>query len=317
MTTGVVLLNMGGPDSIKSVRPFLYNLFSDRKIIRLGPVIFQKPIAWLIARNRTSKSAACYEKIGGKSPILEITTRQALALQKELNKSRGSAGQYECVPGMRYYAPRTPVQVSGLAEKGMDRLVGLSMYPHYSLATSGSSIEDFMKAARRCGFKNPVVVDSYPEHPLYIKALAECLKTGIKSINDRQGFRLIYSAHSLPVKMVEQGDPYVDHVKKTIFVLERETGIRGQLCFQSRSGPVRWLEPATDALLHELAAKGVKEILCMPISFVSDHVETLYEIDLLYTEMMKKEGVRLVRTPSLNVNSTFIRCLRELVLGCN
>ncbi len=316
MATGVILLNMGGPDSLEAVRPFLYNLFSDRKIIRLGPGFLQKPIAWFIARKRAPKSAMAYEKIGGKSPLLEITTSQAKALEKELNTLQDDRAPYICTVGMRYFKPRTPQQVALLKKQGVIRLIGLSMYPHYSLATSGTSINEFREAARNQGFRQPQVVDSFPDHPLYIKALSECVQGGLEQIKDRANFTLVYSAHSLPKKMVDEGDPYVDHVKRTISALEKETGIKGRLCFQSRSGPVKWLEPATDELLLELAQQGVKEILCVPISFVSDHIETLYEIDMLYRDMMKKKGVRLVRTPSLNTNPTFISCLRDLVQGC-
>ncbi len=314
MATGVILLNMGGPDSLEAVRPFLFNLFSDRKIIQLGPPFLQRPIAWLIARKRAPKSAACYKKIGGKSPLLHITNVQADTLGKELNRCDLPHGPFYCVPGMRYFAPRTPDQLARLKRKGVKRFVALSMYPHYSHATAGTSVDDFKKAAEDLGIKEYSVIDSYPDHPLYIKALCQCIKKGLSQISDHSGFRLVYSAHSLPQKMVEQGDPYVDHINRTIRAIEQETGIRGTLCFQSRSGPVRWLEPATDHLLVKLARDGVKEILCVPISFVSDHIETLYEIDILYKDMMKKRGVRLVRTPSLNNSPVFISCLKELVL---
>ncbi len=314
MATGIILLNMGGPDSLEAVRPFLFNLFSDRKIIRLGPSFLQRPIAWFIARKRAPKSAACYKKIGGKSPLLNITKMQADALAQELNRANLAQGPFYCVPGMRYFTPRTPNQLAILKREGVDRFVGLSMYPHYSQATSGTSIDDFRDAARLLGIDGYSIIDSYPDHPLYIKALSECLKAGLAQVRDASDFKLIYSAHSLPQEMVDQGDPYVEHVNKTIRSLEQETGIKGILCFQSRSGPVKWLEPATDHLLMRLAADGVKEILCLPISFVSDHIETLYEIDILYKGMMNEQGVRLIRTPSLNSSATFIACLKDLVI---
>ncbi len=308
---GVILLNMGGPDSLKSVRPFLYNLFSDRKIIKLGPAFLQRPLAWLIAKRRAPKSASCYAKIGGKSPLLEITTKQAKALEDLLNTE--GKDKFVCVPGMRYFHPRTGAQLKKLKGKGVKKVIGLSMYPHFSMATSGTSIDEFNEEAKSLGLEH-TSISSYPDHPLYIEALCECIKKGLKKIKDRDNFTLIYSAHSLPQKMVDDGDPYVDHVKRTINCLEKATGLRGILCFQSRSGPVKWLEPATDDLLIDLSKKGVKEILCVPISFVSDHIETLYEIDMLYHDMMKEKGVRLVRTPSLNDSPTFIRALADLVL---
>ncbi len=310
--TGVLLLNMGGPDSLEAVRPFLFNLFSDRKIIRLGPAFLQRPIAWMIARKRAPKSAANYAMIGGKSPLLEITARQAAALETMLN--RAGRGEFFCRPAMRYWHPRTPDQLADFRETGVERVVGLSMYPHYSLATGGTSLDEFRASSRDLGL-DFCVVESFPDHPSYIQALKEIVEKGMESIRDRENFVLVYSAHSLPRHMVEEGDPYVDHLRRTISALERQTGVRGRLCYQSRSGPVEWLEPATDQVLLELAGEGVREILCLPISFVSDHIETLYEIDMLYGQMMKERGVRLVRTPSLNESPTFIRALCELVFN--
>ncbi len=310
---GVILLNMGGPDKLSSVRPFLYNLFSDRKIIRLGPSFLQRPIAWFIARKRAPKSAACYEKIGGKSPLLEITRCQAKALERMLNESV-SEKAFLCEPGMRYFSPRTPDVLRDMVKRGIKRFIALSMYPHYSLATSGTSIDDFKKALKGLSIKDYQVIDSYPDHPLYVKALCECIKKGMEEIEDKDNFQLVYSAHSLPKKMVDEGDPYVEHVKRTISAIKRETGLNGRLCFQSRSGPVEWLSPSTDELLLDLCKSGVGEILCVPISFVSDHIETLYEIDMLYGDLVKRNGARLIRTPSLNESRTFIKALCELVL---
>ncbi len=308
--TGVLLLNMGGPDCLESVRPFLFNLFSDRKIIRLGPGFLQRPIAWMIARKRAPKSAVNYAKIGGSTPLLEITSRQAGALEAMLNSE--AEGRFICEPGMRYWHPRTPDQLRAFKEQGIRKVVGVSMYPHYSQATGGTSLDEFRAEAERLGLEYSVV-ESYPDHPLYIKALKEVVEEGMNRIRDRENFVLVYSAHSLPKKMIEQGDPYVDHLERTIFALEKATGIRGKLCYQSRSGPVEWLRPATDDMLKGLARRGIREILCLPISFVSDHIETLYEIDMLYGAMMKEMGARLVRTPSLNESPAYIQALFELV----
>ncbi len=308
--TGVLLLNMGGPDNLEAVRPFLFNLFSDRKIIRLGPAFLQMPVAWMIARKRAPKSAANYAKIGGKSPLLDITRRQAKALEDLLNQD--GRDLFTCEPAMRYWHPRTPDQLQGLREKGIRRVIGLSMYPHYSLATGGSSLDEFRKSADKMGMDYSTV-ESFPDHPLYIQALREAVERGLEEIRDKERFVLVYSAHSLPKSMIEEGDPYLDHIRQTISALEGQTGIRGRLCFQSRSGPVEWLEPATDDMLMRLAQQGAREILCLPISFVSDHIETLYEIDMLYGNMMAEQGVRLVRTPSLNESPVFIKALRDLV----
>ena len=302
---------MGGPDSLDAVRPFLFNLFSDREIIQLGPSFLQPAIAWMIARKRAPKSRAAYEKIGGKTPLTGITLRQAEALCAMLNEE--ALGMYTCAAGMRYWHPRTPDTLKELAGRGVKRVLGLSLYPHFSRATSGTSISDFYAAAKGCGLE-AAAIESFPDHPLYINALADVLKKGVEEVERHfSRYRLLYSAHSLPRKMVEQGDPYVDHLNRTIAALEKETGIKGTLCYQSRSGPVEWLEPATDVLLEELASKGERAVLVLPISFVSDHIETIYEIDMLYAKMMEERGVKLFRTPSLNDHPMFIRALADMV----
>ena len=311
---GVVLLNMGGPDSLESVRPFLQNLFSDREIIQLGPKFMQPFIARMIARKRAPKSAKAYAKIGGKTPLTKITYDQAKALETSL-KNKGLS-HIMCGVGMRYWAPRTPDTLKELAQLGVKKVIGLSLYPHYSKATTGSSIADFLKGCEKLGLES-AVIESYPDHKSYIKGLAKLTLQKISEIEnkDPSTFELIYSAHSLPKKMVDEGDPYVDHLKLTIAALEKKTGIKGILCFQSRSGPVEWLTPATDDLLQQLVSKGKKHIVALPISFVSDHIETLYEIDMLYSDMVKKAGAHLYRVPALNSHPDFIECLTDITLN--
>ncbi len=320
MKEAILLLNMGGPDSLESVRPFLYNLFSDREIIQLGPAILQRPLAWLIARRRAGKSARCYSAIGGRSPLAEITAGQARGLQALLARDHGL--ELEVTVGMRYWSPRTPDVLGSLRDRGVSRVLALSLYPHYSRATSGSSISDFRKGAR--GMET-FVVDSFPDDPAYIKALALQLQKGLHSMGidgfqqaateSRGDFVLVYSAHSLPKSFIDQGDPYLDHLNRTIRALEVLTGVPGSLCFQSRSGPVEWLTPATDHHLKDLVKEGKRRLLVMPISFVSDHVETLYEVDILYSEMVRQMGASLYRVPSLNTGAQFIEALGRLALG--
>jgi ferrochelatase len=319
MKTGLVLLNMGGPNSPGAVKPFLYNLFSDRDIIRLGPWFLQRPLAWWIAKKRAPKSEAAYRLIGGKSPLTAITEAQAKAVQQELS---GEGIDVIAAAGMRYWAPRTPDVLHSFKEKGISRVMGLSLYPHYSRATSGSSLKDFNVAAALLGL-DTCEVTSFPDYQPYIDALAECIKDGLKNLFETEkdippgdlpeDFALVYSAHSLPRRFIDDGDPYVDHIHRTLTALQNKSGIKGELSFQSRSGPVEWLEPATDLMLSRLSKAGKRRILVLPISFVSDHIETLYEIDMLYTGIMAENGTRLVRTPSLNIRPAFIRALSALV----
>jgi ferrochelatase len=266
---GVLLLNMGGPDTLKAVRPFLYNLFSDRRIIRLGPPFLQKPLARLISVIRYKKTEKMYRVIGGRSPLLTITKAQAEAL-------------------------------------------AISLFPHYSLATSGSAISKFEETVRECPLDYRIV-PSWHDHHLYIESLCDVIAKGIDSFGG-EGAEVLFSAHSLPVSIIESGDPYALHIEGTILEVAKRVGIRWHLSYQSRSGPVKWLRPSTEEKIRELAAAGVKNLLVVPVSFVSDHIETLFEIDVSYSNLAGALGVRLRRAESLNTHPVFIRALRELVL---
>lgn len=308
--TGVILLNMGGPDCQEDVRPFLYNLFSDREIIPLGPPFMQKILAWLIARKRAPKSMLTYQKIGGGSPLKRITGQQALALQDKLQQH----GHYIVAPGMRYWPPYSENVLQDLIEQGATRIIALTLYPHYSKATTGSSLERLKKSIRKNNLEIPLLeIISWPKQKQYVRAVADNIVNGLSEF-DTNDTEVVYSAHSLPVSFIEAGDPYVEHTKQTIAEVEKLTGKRGHLCYQSRSGPVEWLEPSTPDMLKELAEKGTKNILMVPISFVSDHVETLYEIDMLYKEQAAELGMNLHSSKSLNCQDLFIDGLKELVL---
>ena len=308
--TGILLLNLGGPQKPEDVEPFLYNLFSDRQIIRLGPFFLQKYIARRIARRRAPQSRENYAKIGGGSPILAITEKQATSLETALN----SAGNYRVLPCMRYWHPFSEESVAELSAIGVTRLIALPLYPHYSIATTGSSISDLQKSLKKIPSPPPLsIIRSWPEQPAYIKAISNRIVQGIADFNQGK-VEVVYSAHSLPRQFIEDGDPYVEELHKTIAAIEARTGIQGHLCYQSRSGPVQWLEPSTPDMLNTLAGRGCRSILMVPISFVSDHVETLYEIDILYRQMARDLGIRLRSTPGLNNDPLFIQGLAELIL---
>jgi len=309
-TTGILLLNLGGPEKPADVEPFLYNLFSDRQIIRLGPFFLQKFIARRIARKRAPQSRANYEKIGGGSPILRITGQQAKALEEALTRE----GRYIVRPCMRYWRPFAQQVVSEMLAAGVTRLVALPLYPHYSIATTGSSLADLHKALRKINCPLPLTtIRSWPTQPAYVSCLAERIKNGLARFNGESA-ELVYSAHSLPKQFIDDGDPYVHEIKQTIAAIEAQTGIRGRLCYQSRSGPVEWLQPSTPDMLQKLAVQGCKNILMVPISFVSDHVETLYEIDILYRQTASDLDMHLESTPGLNTEPLFIEALKNLAL---
>lgn len=299
-----MLLNLGGPDSPQAVRPFLYNLFSDRKIIRLGPAPLQKPLAWLISTLRAGKTRGYYARIGGASPLLEITSAQGRALQSRLREH----GDFVVHVGMRYWKPFIEDTLREMKEEGVGRLVSLSLYPHYSIATTGSSLESLKKALKKYPMEH-VDVPPWYDHPRYVEALSEAIGGQL-----RDGTEVLFSAHSLPVSFIEAGDPYVKHLMGTIEALVAKLPLRWHLGYQSKTGPVKWLEPSTEEMLRRLAERGAKDVLVVPLSFVSDHVETLYEIDILYRGIASGLGIEMRRSPSLNIRPHFISALEDLAL---
>ena len=347
-TIGVILLNLGGPDSIQAVKPFLYNLFSDRQIIRLGPSFMQQPLAWLISATRSKKTEQYYKLIGGKSPILDITTAQAKALEELLNgrgdKNREFSGSmsFRVYTGMRYWRPFIEDAVLQMQKDGIKKVIALSLYPQYSIATSGSSFSKFNEVASHFQMET-ACVESWYNNPYYIDALVDVIRKGLDSFSpsspvDNSAFSLqpsafgsnssfiphpssfsddvhvLFSAHSLPRKIIAQGDPYVDQTMGTIQEITKRLDIKWRLSYQSKSGPVKWLAPSTEDKIQELAKEGVRNILMVPISFVSDHIETLYEIDILYKNLAGKLEVEMKRTESLNTHPVFIEALKDIVL---
>lgn len=308
--TAILLLQMGGPDSLDAIQPFLYNLFSDRDIIRIGPAFLQPAIARFISRRRSKKVTEYYKKIGGKSPIRELTRQQAMELEKVLGSN------YRCFVAMRYWKPFTDEALAAIKSEGISTVIALSLYPHYSRATVGSSINELERVLAKAGMKlNLSYIRSFYDHPLYIKALAEKVEKGLASFADRSNVQLVFSAHGLPQSFIDSGDPYLEHIQTTVrLTMELFGGISHHLAFQSRAGPVKWLEPSTEAKIAELAAAGCKQLLMVPLSFVSDHIETLYEIDIQYKEEATVLGISdFRRTEALNSSPAFINCLAELV----
>ncbi|MBI5026188.1 MAG: ferrochelatase [Nitrospirae bacterium] len=321
---GILLLNLGGPDSLQAVRPFLYNLFSDREIIKLGPSFLQKPLAWLVSFLRSKKTEKMYSLIGGKSPILNITMAQADALEKALNSSlvtepalslsKGhSSLSFKVYIGMRYWHPLIEDTVETISEDGVKKLIVLSLYPHYSKATTGSA---FMECRRALNGKpiEAMYIEHWYNFPPYIDALIEVIENGLAEFKERE-VSVLFSAHSLPEDFIIHGDPYVEHIKATIKEINKRLSLKWYLSFQSRSGPVRWLRPTTEEVIIELADTNCRNLLIVPISFVSDHIETLYEIDVLYRGLAMKHGIELKRVQSFNDSERFINVLKELVIG--
>jgi ferrochelatase len=308
--TAVLLLQMGGPDSLESVAPFLYNLFSDREIIKIGPAFLQPFIARMIVKRRAPKSAENYRQIGGKSPLRQLTEQQASAVEALLGDS------FRSFVAMRYWHPFAQEALAAIEKQGIKKIIALSLYPHYSKATSGSSFNDLERNLRKATSRFEVrYVRHFFNHPLYIKALVENIKRGLAAFSDRSKVQLFFSAHSLPQSFITEGDPYLDHIQETVRLVMAQIGyVQHHLAFQSRAGPVKWLEPSTGDKLKEIAANGLTDVLMVPLSFVSDHIETLHEIDIEYREIAEHLGItNFRRMESLNSSPLFIECLADLV----
>ena len=318
---GVLLLNLGGPERIQDVKPFLYNLFSDPEIIRLPLAAMQKPLAWLISSLRSGKSQQAYRSIGGGSPLRRITKQQAQELQTSLRQKGVDATSYVA---MRYWHPFTESAVADLKADGVDQVVVLPLYPHFSISTSGSSFRElqrlrntdsaFSRLPIRC-------IRSWYDHPGYIQALANLIAREILACEDPATAHIFFSAHGVPKSYVEDaGDPYqLEIVACSKLILEQLRQQLGHsnpftLAYQSRVGPVEWLKPYTEDALQELGEQGVKDLVVVPISFVSEHIETLEEIDIDYRELATTAGVKnFRRVPALDTDPAFIAALTDLV----
>jgi ferrochelatase len=311
--TALILLNMGGPDSLESVAPFLRNLFSDRELVRLpGGEWLQPFFARVMVHMRAPKARQAYQAIGGASPLRRWTECQARAIGGLLGEDWHS----EVI--MRYWEPRAEQVLNRLQLDGVRRAMVLSLYPHFTAATSGSSINDFCRhAVRYCPDLDYRLIPEWFDWPPFLDVLTHRIREELLSFEEEQRRQvvLLFSAHSLPESLIRQGDPYLDQVKVTVReVTKRLPGFRTRLAFQSRSGPLRWLGPSVAQTLDSLAAEECRAVLMVPLSFVSDHVETLHEIDQGYREYALQKGIeRFARIPAFNDDPGFARAMAALV----
>ena len=323
---GVVLFQLGGPDSLQAIEPFLYNLFSDPDIIDFPFARLARPtLARLISSRRARKVQEHYASIGGKSPLRELTERQARALEAELRKTLDA----RVLVAMRYWHPLTEEAVAQVEAEGFGELILLPLYPQYSKTTTGSSLNEWHRqyTAR---VKDPLpaqIVREFYDDPPYLDALVERINEGLarfapaeSAAPNRKGasdVHLVFSAHGVPLSVIEAGDPYQEQIEATVrLAMERGRWPNSHtLCYQSRVGPGRWLAPSLDQTLHDLAAQGSQRILVVPIAFVSDHVETLSEIGIEARALAGRLGIEQFEVmPALNDSPKFITALAELVL---
>jgi protoporphyrin/coproporphyrin ferrochelatase len=315
---GVLLLNLGGPDKIEDVRPFLYNLFSDPEIIRLPNKALQKPLAWLISTLRAKKSQENYREIGGGSPLRNITEAQGTALEKRLQELGQDAKIYI---GMRYWHPFTEEAIAEIKRDGIEELVILPLYPQFSISTSGSSfrvLEEMWNQDPELQKIRYTIIPSWYDNQGYLAAMADLIAQELDKFEHPEKARVFFSAHGVPVSYVEEaGDPYQEEIEKCTNLIMQTLNRPNEytLAYQSRVGPVEWLQPYTEDALEELGKQGVKDLAVVPISFVSEHIETLQEIDIEYRELAEEAGIEnFYRVPALNTHPTFINSLADLVV---
>jgi len=312
---GVVLFQLGGPDSLAAVEPFLYNLFSDPDIIdfpfsRVG----RRALARLISKTRAKKAAQHYAAIGG-SPIRRFTEQQSAALEARL---KGDGVDARCVVAMRYWHPFTAEAIVQLREAEVDQVVLLPLYPQYSGTTTGSSLNEWRR--RWTGAVPTSWVPPFYRNPIYIAAVVERINEALSHFPHPEAVPLVFSAHSVPVSVIEKGDPYQRQIEETVSLVMEQGGWSNandhRLCYQSKVGASRWLEPSLRQTLRQMAAEKRREVCIIPISFVSDHVETLGEIDHHAREEARLLGIeRFEMTRGLNDSPAFIQALAASVLA--
>ena len=311
---GVVLFQLGGPDTLAAIEPFLYNLFCDPDIIdfpfaRIG----RKPLAKLISTTRARKVQHHYATIGGGSPIRRFTERQARALEAELT-SRGLDAR--CFVAMRYWHPFTSLAIAELKAAQCDEVVLLPLYPQYSSTTTGSSLNEWRRLFR--GDVPVHNVGAFYQHPMYLDAVLEKMEEALARFPVPGRAEILFSAHSVPMSVIAKGDPYQRQIEETVRLLRERGGFsnRHRLCYQSKVGASKWLQPSLHRTLHDLAAEKAREVCIVPVAFVSDHVETLGEIDHEMRVEARRLGIaQFEMTAGLNDSAKFISALGQLVLG--
>jgi ferrochelatase len=310
----VVCFQLGGPDSLEAVGPFLYNLFCDPDIIQL-PLgwLLRKPLARFIVWRRMDHVRHAYEEIGGRSPIGLLTERQARALERAL----APHADVRVVVAMRYWHPFTHEAIEQLRDFAYDELVLLPLYPQFSFATTRSSLKEWNRCFRPD--ERPVrLVEHFFNHPQYIEALAEKISLTLTHFDEPEKATLLFSAHSLPVSFIEQGDRYQKQIEETVRLVLANGKWANQhiLCYQSKVGRQRWLQPSLLDTLKTCAASGQRHLLVCPVSFVTEHIETLHEINVEAREEAEHLGIQQFEmVPSLNESPRFIATLADLVLG--
>jgi ferrochelatase len=318
MKTAIILFNLGGPDALESVRPFLFNLFNDKAIIGV-PQPMRYVLAQLISRRRTPHAQEIYQKMGGKSPLLEQTDAQARHLEQrlaELSAAAGDGQEWKAFPCMRYWHPMTAEVVKQVKEYGAERVILLPLYPQFSTTTTASSLKLWDEEAARQGLKLPTHRwCCYPTEEHFIASHVALIRETLKKLPEGEAYRLLFSAHGLPEKVVKGGDSYQWQVEQTTQAVLKALALPSVdyvNCYQSRVGPLKWIGPSTEEEIHR-AGKDGKAIVLIPIAFVSEHSETLVELDEEYFHLAHEAGVKTyLRVPALSSQADYIESLAQL-----
>lgn len=307
----VVLMNLGGPDSLEAVQPFLENLFSDPDIFKIP--LFQRPLAKFIAKKRAPKVIEEYKLIGGKSPIGYWTEIQRKMLEDYLNQNEKN---FTVFVAMRYWRPFTSEIVSEIEKENFEKIVLLPLYPQFSLSTTASSLNEWNRHYKSSKDKL-VIINDYYQNEKYIDAINERIDQSLGEFNDNaKEVHFLFSAHGVPVSYVKKGDPYQKQIEETVHLVmtKRTFSNSFSLAYQSKVGPMKWLEPSTESEIVRLISEGKKNLLVIPIAFVSDHIETLYELDIEYRKIAEENGAqKYVVMKGLNNSEKFIQALAEEV----
>jgi len=314
MKKAIILFNLGGPDKLKNVESFLFNLFNDPAILNL-PNFLRFPLAKLIANRRAPTAKKIYEELGGSSPILKLTNEQANALELKLNKD-DNLSEYKCFIVMRCWHPRAKDVVKEVINYNPDEVILMPLYPQYSAATSGSSIKEWKEICIKNKFKVTTnTICCYPTDENFVEAHKNEI---VKKIKNLENFKLIFSAHGLPEKNIKNGDPYQWQVEQSVDKIVKSLNIKGLdwiLSYQSRVGPLKWIGPSTEEIIVENSKLG-KHIVIVPVAFVSEHSETLVELDIEYKELADKNGCKnYSRVPALGTSDNYIKAMSNLIIN--
>jgi protoporphyrin/coproporphyrin ferrochelatase len=314
MRKAVVLFNLGGPDNLENVKPFLFNLFNDPAILNL-PTLFRYPLAKLISNRRAPIAKKIYKELGGSSPILGLTEKQSIALEKKLNQDDVNC-EYKSFICMRCWHPRAEEVVKKVKQYNPDEVILMPLYPQYSAATTGSSIKEWKNIVKKNSYNvKTSTICCYPTNKNFINAHSEEI---LKKIKNLKNFKLIFSAHGLPEKNIKQGDPYQWQMEQSVSEIVKKLNLKNLdwiLSYQSRVGPLKWIGPSTENVIIENSKAG-KHLVIVPVAFVSEHSETLVELDIEYKELAIKNGCKnYTRIPALGVNKNYILTMSELIIN--